>query len=187
MQDEAVVEDTQEEVDRAVVEDLPKDRDEAVGILLAKIDALQATADAHLNDLQRVAAEFENYRKRVERDRHDLVDRASERMIESLLPVLDTFDQAFTHEAGSETEEKLLAGVRSTFHQLMDLLGKEGLEMVAGAGEPFDPEVHEAVAGGGDGHLIIDQEMRRGYLLKGRLLRPALVTVGPAETEDDTG
>jgi molecular chaperone GrpE len=181
-EDDTVVEAIEEPVP-AVVEDLPEDRDEAVNVLLETITTLRDTADAHLDDLQRVAAEFENFRKRAERDRREIVDRAAERVLEALLPVLDSFDQAFVHEPQSPSEENLLAGVRSTFHQLMDVLRKEGLEMAAGAGEPFDPTVHEAVAGGGDGHLVVDEEMRRGYLVKGKVLRPALVTVRSTETE----
>lgn len=169
----------------ALVEEIPEDRDEAVEALLETIATLRATADAHLDDLQRVAAEFENYRKRAERDRREVVERAAERLVAALLPVLDSFDQAFTHEAQTESEEKLAAGIRSTYHQLMDILRKEGLGIAAGVGEPFDPQVHEAVAGGGEGMLLVDEEMRRGYLLKGKVLRPALVTVRPAEAGDD--
>jgi molecular chaperone GrpE len=167
--------------------DLPEDHDQALEVLTDAVATARAAADRYLDDLQRIAADYENYRKRVQRDREEIVERATQRVIESLLPVLDSFDQAFVHEAHSPGEEKLLAGVRSTFHQLMDVLGKEGLEMVPGADEPFDPNVHEAVSGGGDGELVVAQEMRRGYTLKGRVVRPALVAVAPREPAAEGG
>jgi len=167
--------------------ELPEDHDEAIEVLTDAVATARSAADRYLDDLQRLAADYENYRKRVQRDREEVVERSTQRLIESLLPVLDSFDQAFAHEAQTSGEEKLLAGVRGTFHQLMDVLGKEGLEMVPGAGERFDPTVHEAVSGGGDGELIVAQELRRGYTLKDRVIRPALVAVAAQEdAEDDT-
>jgi molecular chaperone GrpE len=163
--------------------DLPEDGDAAVAVLLEALATARQTSDAYLDDLQRVAAEYENFRKRAQRDREEIVHRSSQRLIEALLPVLDSFDLAFTHEAASASEEKLLAGMRGTFHQLMDVLGKEGLAIIPTIGEPFDPTVHEAVAGGGDGDLVVAEEMRRGYLLEGRVLRPAMVRVEDGDRE----
>jgi molecular chaperone GrpE len=160
--------------------DLPDDPEEAVAVLAAELVEARRSAAAHLDDLQRVAAEFENYRKRAARERDEIVLRSSQRLVEGLLPVLDSFDQAFTHEAQSPSEELLLAGMQRTYHQLMDVLTKEGLAIVPGEGEPFDPTVHEAVAGGGNGDLVVAQEMRRGYTLHDRVIRPAMVMVSEA-------
>jgi len=159
--------------------DLPDDDAAAVEVLLDALATARVSADSYLDDLQRVAAEFENYRKRAAREREETVARASQRLVQSLLSVLDSFDQAFAHQAQTPSEEALLAGVRGTFHQLMDILTGEGLEVVPGVGADFDPAVHEAtaVAGDADGHLVVAEELRRGYLLKGRLLRPAMVVV----------
>ncbi|HUU62213.1 MAG TPA: nucleotide exchange factor GrpE [Acidimicrobiia bacterium] len=160
--------------------DLPADDTAAVEVLLDALSTARASADSYLDDLRRVAAEFDNFRKRVAREREDVVARSSQRVVQALLPVLDSFDQAFAHRAQTPGEEQLLAGVRGTFHQLMDVLAGEGLEIVPGVGEEFDPTVHEATAvvAGGDGPLVVAQELRRGYILKGRLLRPAMVVVG---------
>ena len=157
--------------------DLPDDHVEAVGVLLDALATARGAADSHLEDLQRVAAEFENFRKRAAREREETQARASQRLVQALLPVLDSFDQAFNHEAQTPGEEQILAGVRGTFHQMIDALGKEGLEIIPTVGEEFDPEIHEAVAGGGEGDLVVSREFRRGYLLKGRVLRPAMVVV----------
>lgn len=167
--------------------ELPDDREAAVGVLLDALATARLAADSYLEDLQRVAAEFENFRKRAAREREETVARASQRLVQGLLPVLDSFDQAFAHQPQTPGEEQLLAGVRSTFHQLMDVLSKEGLEIIPADGEDFDPEVHEAVAGGGEGDLMVAQEMRRGYTLKGRVLRPAMVVVAPRPPADTTG
>jgi molecular chaperone GrpE len=161
--------------------DLPVDHDEALDVLIEALATTRASADAYLDDLQRLAAEFENYRKRTAREREEIVERSTQRLVEEMLPVLDSFDQAFAHDAQTPGEDRLLAGVRGTLHQLMDVLGREGLEMVPGAGSPFDPNHHEAVGGGGDGDLVVAQELRRGYSLKGRVVRPALVIVAAEE------
>jgi len=167
--------------------ELPDDQEAAVGVLLDALATARLAADSYLEDLQRVAAEFENFRKRAAREREETVARAAQRLVQALLPVLDSFDQAFAHQPQTPSEEQLLAGVRGTFHQLMDVLSKEGLEIIPAGGEDFDPEVHEAVAGGGEGDLMVAQEMRRGYTLKGRVLRPAMVVVASRPPSETTG
>jgi molecular chaperone GrpE len=162
---------------------LPEDAAEAVPLLLQELAEARTSGESYLDDLQRVVADFDNYRKRVQREQSEGSGRASAKLVTSLLPVLDSFDVAFTHEAETSGEEKLLAGMRSTYQLLIDTLAKEGLEPIAALGERFDPELHEAVQApdnpdGGD--LLVAQELRRGYLLGGRILRPALVAVDHA-------
>lgn len=158
--------------------DLPDDPDEAKQALLTAVHEARAEAGTYLDDLRRVAADFDNFRKRAVRDQQHIVDRASERVLSNMLPVLDSFDAALAIEATTETEEQLLRGMRSTHAQLMDVLAKEGLEPIQTIGEPFDPEVHEAVmTSGGNGPLIVSQELRRGYTLRGRVLRASLVAL----------
>lgn len=164
--------------------ELPEDPDAAIAVLADALSTAQESSTAYLDDLRRLAADYENFRKRAARERDEIVERSSQRLVAALLPVLDSFDGAFAHEPQTPSEENLVAGMRGTYHQLMDILGKEGLEAIAAAGEPFDPEVHEAVSGGGDGELVVVAELRRGYVLKGRVIRPTLVAVGP---RDDGG
>ncbi len=136
-------------------------------------------AQKYLDDLQRVAADFENYRKRAQREMAENIERASQRVVTGLLPVLDSFDLAVAHEPESDSEAKLLGGVGGTRQQLLDALAAEGLAPIPAVGEPFDPEVHEAVSmEGSPEHPVVIGEMRRGYTLHGRVLRAALVTVG---------
>jgi molecular chaperone GrpE len=162
--------------------DLPDDPAEAVPVLIEALMESRAALESRTDDLQRVAAEFDNFRKRSARERDDLVARATQRLVEALLPVLDSFDGALAHEAGTPGEEAMLGGMQGTYQQLMTVLAAEGLAVVPSVGEPFDPAVHEAVMGGGDGHLVVTAEMRRGYTLGGRVIRPAMVQVAD---EDD--
>jgi len=159
--------------------DLPEDAAEAVQVLVSALSAARGEAAEYLDALQRVAAEFDNYRKRTGRERTELIDRAAQRVIERLLPTLDSFDAALAYEPQNEAEEKILTGVRDTHRLLMDALGEEGFDPIDASGVPFDPAVHEAVTGpgsDGDGELIV-REMRRGYTLHGRVVRAALVAV----------
>jgi molecular chaperone GrpE len=162
---------------------LPDDPAAAVQVLASALDEAWKSEATHLDDLRRVAAEFDNFRKRSMRDQQEMTERASQRVVEALLPVLDSFDGAFSHEAQSPSEESLLAGVQSTFHQLMEVLSGEGLAAIATDGETFDPTVHEAVAGGGGDDLVITSELRRGYTMQDRVIRPALVAVAPRHQE----
>ena len=160
--------------------ELPEDPTEAGAVLLGSLLESRQEAGEYLAVMQRVAADFDNYRKRVERDHAENITRASQRLVERLLPALDSFDAALGYEPQSPTEDKILDGMRGTHTQLMDILVNEGLNPIAAIGEPFDPALHEAVAGpgnGGEGPLVVTQELRRGYLMKGRVVRPSLVVV----------
>ena len=161
--------------------DLSDDPDEAIDQLVAALAGSRKEADSYLDDLRRVAADFDNYRKRAQREMGGLVDRASERVVSALLPVIDSLDAALAVETTTETEEKLKSGVRSTRDQLLDVLAKEGLEPIETFDMPFDPSLHEAVttSGEGNGELGVTDEFRRGYRLKGRVLRASMVGVTP--------
>lgn len=158
--------------------ELPEDTDEAINHLTGHIVAARSEADGYLDDLRRVAAEFDNFRKRAQRDQTAHMQRASERVLSSMLPVLDSFDAALSAEPATEVETNLLTGMRSTYDQLMAVLGREGLTVIDAVGSPFDPAVHEAVMSDGDGgQLVVSQELRRGYRLGDHVLRAALVAL----------
>jgi molecular chaperone GrpE len=135
--------------------------------------------DEYLLALQRTQADFENYRKRIQRMQEEQSARAASALVTKLLPVLDTLDLAQAHQteasAGGD-DAKALTAARS---MLLDALGKEGLERVDEAAVPFDPSVHDAVARaeGEGGEEVIDQVLRSGYRWRGQVLRPAMVSV----------
>jgi molecular chaperone GrpE len=159
---------------------LPDDPTEREQVLLSAIAQAQTDASSYLDDLQRVAADFDNYRKRTQRDLSLSIERAAERVVERVLPVLDTFDAALATEVETPAEQKLLSGLLGTRDQLLDVLSAEGLEVIPTTGEPFDPEVHEAMMATGTGTggaIVVASEMRKGYTLKGKVIRAALVSV----------
>ncbi|MDH3463587.1 MAG: nucleotide exchange factor GrpE [Acidimicrobiia bacterium] len=163
--------------------ELPEDRDEAVDFLLRALEASQQESTSYLDDLKRVAADFDNYRKRTLREQRTILDRAAERVIQKLLPALDSLDAAVNTKVESEAGQQLLSGMLGTREQLLAALGEEGLRVIPTVGEKFDPEVHEPVgAPSGEGQLVVSQELRRGYLLNDRLIRAALVTLELKET-----
>ncbi len=142
---------------------------------------LEKERDERTDDLKRVAAEFENYRKRVARDQPSLAARAHERIVKELLPVLDDLERAL--EAASEHQEaKLEEGVRLVHRELQEALAKEGLEEIETNGR-FDPHVHEALLSQpseqDDGAIL--EVLQKGYRLGDRVLRPARVVVAQGE------
>lgn len=137
-----------------------------------------------LDDLQRLQADFSNYKKRMLREQTDIASRASRSLIERLLPVLDNFELAIAHgETGG--------GVDLVFKELMAVLQSEGLEPLESDGKPFDPTVHEAVEMHEDDSVdeqTVTRTYRRGYALKGRLIRPAMVGVArPTQNAEAVG
>ena len=151
-----------------------------------QVAALETERDEHLNDLKRVAAEFENYRKRVLRDQESLVARAHERLVKELLPVLDDLERALA--AAEEHEEaKLEEGVRLVHRELADALAREGLAEIETNGV-FDPHVHEALLSQPSDQDVgsVLEVVQKGYRLGDRVLRPARVVVA-APREDDGG
>ena len=187
--DEANVENDGEVVEAEVVAttdsagiEVPDDPEQAIEVLMTALMAARGESESYLDDLQRVAADFDNYRKRVQREQAELVAGSTKRLVMELLAVMDSYDIAFTHSAQSPSEEKLLAGMRSTYQLLFDILAKQGLAPIESLGEPFDPELHEAVEAPaeGEGDLVVTNELRRGYTLAGKVVRPSLVAVDHA-------
>lgn len=160
---------------------LPEDHEEARTVLIRELGEARQESGELLVNLQRLAAEFDNYRKRTERDQLENVQRASQRVIESLLPALDSLDAALALKASTEAEESMLVGMRNTHELLIEALQHDGLEPIVAVGRPFDPALHEAVSViPGEGDQVVEQELRKGYVMRGRVIRPTLVIVGHA-------
>jgi molecular chaperone GrpE len=148
---------------------------EAEGNELARVCAER---DAYFDALQRLQADFDNHRKRARREEVEFRERASEKVVAQLLPVLDALDLAAAHsdgEGGSDTAALTQIGTL-----LRDTLQREGLARIDAVGVSFDPNVHDAVAHdeAGSGQPVeVAEVLRAGYELKGKVLRPAMVRV----------
>jgi molecular chaperone GrpE len=141
--------------------------------------ALQSERDELVDTTRRLQADFENYRKRVLREQTAVIERATEALIEQLLPVLDNFELAVRSIEGDEVElEKVRKGIELVFAELTAILEKSGLQRIDAHGASFDPNEHEAVMqDDGDGEPVVGEVFRPGWKLKGRVLRPAMVKV----------
>jgi molecular chaperone GrpE len=143
------------------------------------LEVLQREKDAVQDRLLRTAAEFDNYRKRMDRERRDLAEYAAADILKDLLPILDNFERALQAPATPESDP-LRKGIELIHKQMFDLLKKRGVTPIEALGTDFDPNfhqavIHEASAEHRDGEVM--QELQRGYLLGDRLLRPAMVKV----------
>jgi molecular chaperone GrpE len=156
---------------REAQERVPAERD-------SELAKLKAERDAAIERLARLQAEFENARKRAARDQQEFREYALTDAVKTLLPTLDSFERAL--QAGEAEKSEFRSGVELIYKQLQDGLSKLGLRPISAKGEPFDPYLHQAVEmvdteNAQDHHVL--EELQRGYKLKDRLLRPAMVKV----------
>ena len=143
------------------------------------IETIQREKDVLQDRLLRTAAEFDNYRKRMDRERRDLSEFASADVLKDLLPILDNFERALQAPATPETEA-FRKGIELIHKQMLDLLKKRGVKPIEALGTDFDPNFHQAViheASSDHREGEVMQELQRGYLLGDRLLRAAMVKV----------
>jgi molecular chaperone GrpE len=145
------------------------------------LEAARAETAQYLDHLQRLQAEFDNYRNRVKRELAEARERGAEPVVRRLLEVLDDFELALMHATEKPDLDRFLHGVELVYAKLLDSLKAEGLERMKAEGTPFDPVYHEALiqTGEGDGEPVVVDVLRPGYTLKGRVLRPAGVRVEP--------
>jgi molecular chaperone GrpE len=144
-----------------------------------ELATVRAQAEEYLAHLQRLQAEFDNYRKRVLREQTAAVELAAEPVMRRLLEVLDDFELALLAATSQPDFAAFLKGVELVYAKLADALASEGLERIPAEGAPFDPERHEALmqSGQGEGEPRVAEVFRSGYTLKGRVIRPAGVRV----------
>ena len=150
----------------------------------ASADEAQAARDRYL----RLAAEFENYKKRAQKDQADYVKYANERLLRDMLPVLDNLNRALEHARQAGSSDGLIQGVELTSKQYEETLSRFGVRPIPSVGLPFDPAIHQAVAmvEAKDGQTpnTIVAEYEKGYYLYDRVLRPAMVTVASSSQVD---
>jgi molecular chaperone GrpE len=189
-QDEAVPEQRADEAgaeedaaatdDAEALEEVEAEVEAEEDAIAADLAKARAEAESYLDDLRRLQADFDNYRKRTLREQTARAASASQALVARLLPVLDNFELAVSSAEQSRDFDRMLKGVEMVFGELREVLESEGLVRIEAEGKPFDPERHEAV-------IAVEEEdtepgtvvdiVRAGYELRGKVLRPAMVKV----------
>ncbi|MGZ2210290.1 nucleotide exchange factor GrpE [Staphylococcus argenteus] len=168
LQDEAI----EETSDENVIEEIdPKDQ---------KIDELQQLADENEEKYLRIYAEFENYKRRIQKENEINKTYQSQRVLTDILPAIDNIERALEIEGEDETFKSLQKGVQMVHESLINALKDNGLEVIKTEGEAFDPNIHQAVVQDNNPDFKsgeITQELQKGYKLKDRVLRPSMVKV----------
>jgi molecular chaperone GrpE len=172
---------------------------EKVEQLESDLESAKADLAAATDRTARLQADWENYRKRTAEERLVERERASEKLVESLLPIIDDLERAIDHARkaaeGNDVANQLADGVDAVHTKFIDTLGKEGVEVIDPAGEAFDPLQHQAVGRAEDSEAYeetVKDVYQKGYRMAGKVIRPAMVTVTyggpkrPAETEEDS-
>ena len=156
---------------------------EGTSELDAALKKAQEEAAENYDRFLRVSADLENYKKRVSKEKADLIRYGNEELIKELLPVIDNLERALEHTSSEGAHEGITDGVAMTLQQFLGILQRFGVTPIAVEGEPFDPTKHEAVMEQATddynpGHVVA--ELQKGYLLNDRLVRPAKVAVAKA-------
>jgi len=175
---------------RLNLEEEKKEREKEIEELKKKVEKQEKEIREHHDRLLRVAADFDNYKKRMAREKEEWVKFANEDLIKSILPFVDNLERAINHSEKTGDTQGLVEGIKLTLQQLLQALNKFGVSPIESLGKPFDPAKHEAM-------LVVEtdqhepnrivEEFQKGYLLNDRLLRPATVSVSkPSEKEAQT-
>jgi len=162
---------------------------EKVEGLEKQLSASDREAEEYLDHLRRLKAEFENYKKRMIKERGQLINWAVEDLIKEFLPVLDDLERAIDSAKSSQDFSSLLQGIQMIYNYFKGLLEKKGLQEIPAEGKEFNPHVHEAIMRiESDEHPdnIVVEEMRKGYKFKDRVLRPSMVKVNKRKSSSAT-
>ncbi|MCI3923221.1 nucleotide exchange factor GrpE [Paenibacillus sp. TRM 82003] len=150
-------------------------------IVNPEIASLKATAEENYQRYLRTQADFDNFRRRSRQEKEEFAKYASQKLIEGLLPVVDNFDRAMAASKEQQDFESLAKGIEMIRRQLSQLLESEGLQSIQAVGEAFNPERHQAImqvpAEEGQESGIVVEELQKGYILKDKVIRPAMVKV----------
>lgn len=167
---------TQEVKESENVEEKADEKEE----LKKQIVKLQEEVNTWKTDYYKVFADMENLKRRLEKEHQNSLKFMMQSFIEELLPVIDNFERSLNVQNASEEVQTFLKGYQMIFNQLMNILEKNGVEVIKAQGEEFDPHFHQAVMTANDenyGHNIVVEELQKGYKLKDRVIRASLVKV----------
>lgn len=164
------------------------DESRTVEELEGKLQETETQAQEYYDRFLRVSADFENYKKRAQREIEEFRKYANESLIKDLLNVIDNLERAIDHSGEERNEDQIAAGLDLTVKELHKILNKFHVKTILSLGKPFDPNFHQAMLHKEDDdhpENTVIEEMQKGYLMHDRLLRPAMVVV--SKTKDVTG
>ena len=186
-QDAATVEEEQGETPEITLKGKPSDLTAKISELAGELEAEKAKSDDYYRRLQYLQADFENYRKRAEKEVGEVKRMGNERLLSDLLLVNDELELALQRAREKNESPALLEGVGMVHKRLQGLLTKEGVQRIAGIGSKFSPDLHDAAlrVPSDDEEGTIVEEIRPGYLLKGRVLRPSIVKVAEKQASEE--
>lgn len=167
-------------------EDSQKPKNSELEELRETIEGLQKEKDELFAKLQRVSADYANFQKRAPKQITDTISYEKEKIIKTLLPVLDNFEHTLHNANSAENVEAFVKGVRITYDHLLDILKSHGVEQIKALDEKFDPALHEAMMQKAEPEKadnIVLEELQKGYKLNGRVIRPSKVVVNKLTSE----
>ena len=171
------IKDFQENVNN---EDEERTNEEDMTLMQNELEDARTQTQVAIDKMMRLAAEFDNYKKRNAKEYENTRKYAAENLLKELLPIVDNFERAIESANESKDFDSFIEGVNLILNQMINLLEKEGVIMIKSVGEIFDPNVHEAVmhvASDEYPENVVVQELQKGYILKDRVVRPAMVSV----------
>lgn len=171
------IKDFQEEMSN---EELQRSNEEEMALMQRELEEARSQTESAIDKMMRLAADFDNYKKRSAKEYENIRKFAAENLIKELLPIVDNFERAIESASESKDFDSFIEGVKLILNQMINLLEKEGVIRIKAVGEVFDPNVHEAVL-----HInsddypenVVTQELQKGYILRDRVIRPAMVAV----------
>lgn len=164
------------DVEDVIVEEVPEEIDESE----QKIAELQAKLDESENKMLRAQADFDNFRRRSRLDQEAAQKYRAQSLVSEIIPALDNFERALQIEADNDQTKSLLQGMNMVYNQIVQALQSEGVETIKSVGQQFDPHLHQAVMQVEDENFepnTVVEELQKGYILKDRVIRPAMVKV----------
>ncbi|WP_235848926.1 MULTISPECIES: nucleotide exchange factor GrpE [Bacillaceae] len=178
--EDATSEEESSNEEEVVLESTDEQQESVEGESISPVQELEAKLEESNNRFLRLQADYENFRRRTRQEKEADAKYRSQRLAEELLPAMDNFERALNIQVESEEATSLLEGMEMVYRQLKDALKKEGVEPVESVGMPFDPHFHQAVMQveeeGYDSNVVVE-ELQKGYKIKDRVIRPAMVKV----------
>ncbi len=176
----------QDDIMEEHMEELEEESEETTCDCAEELEQLEREKAQLGQQLLRLKADFDNYRRRTQTQMEEVTKNANEHLLKDLLPVLDNFERALATEHADQEHDGFFQGMEMVYQGLMAALAQHGLERIAAKGEPFNPDLHEAVAmeaSEGDDGLFVLEEIQTGYLFNEKVLRYTKVLVGPKKEE----